>query len=227
MRKLSKFIAVSELNDIRFASLKNRIEIKNRKITIPKMEINSTALNLSVSGAHTFDNIMDYHFKLLLGDLLSKKARKAKPENEEFGTIEPDGLGKTAIYISMSGSVDNPRIAYDRSGLKMQMKQNVTNETQNLKSILKGEFGWFKNDSTVKVQTKKTTKTNFDVEWDEADKKSDKKTEANESQLPKVKSDNAPKEEKPKIKVLDKLLHKEESKPKKKKEKEENSDDFN
>ena len=29
------------------------------------------------------------------------------------------------------------------------MKQNVTNETQNLKSILKGEFGWFKNDSTV------------------------------------------------------------------------------
>ena len=65
------------------------------------------------------------------------------------------------------------------------------------------------------------------MEWDEADKKSDKKTEANESQLPKVKSDNALKEEKPKIKVLDKLLHKEESKPKKKKEKEENSDDFN
>ncbi len=228
MRKLSRFISLSELNDIRFAKLKNTIEIRNRKINIPNMEIVSSALNLNVAGTHTFDNVVDYHFKLLLNELLGKKAKKAKPQNEEFGRIEDDGLGmqKTAIYISMIGPLENPKISYDRSGLKTQMKQNVSGETQNLKSILKSEFGWFKKDSTVKSPTAKKQSTRFETEWEE-NNTSEKTKNGDGKALPKVRSEIAP-EEKRKVKILDNLLQKEPGKqPKKKVKKEENSDDFN
>lgn len=230
-RKLSRFISLNELNDIRFASLKNSIEIKNSKIIIPRMEINSSALNLNVSGTHTFDNVVEYHFKILMGELLGKKARKAKPENDDFGMVEDDGLGirKTAIYISMIGPLENPKISYDRSGLKMQMKQTVSSETQSIKSVLKSEFGWFKKDSTIKAPVVKKQNTKFETEWEEADQ-NPKVKNSSEKQLPKVIAAETKEDAKPKIKVLDKLLKKEEEKPKKKKEKiqkEESTDDFN
>lgn len=129
----------------------------------------------------------------------------------------------------MSGPLDNPKIAYDRSGLKLQMKQNVASETQNLKSILKGEFGWFKKDSTLHSQPTKKQPTKFETEWEENDKSSTRNNNT-EKLLPKVKSESAPLDEKKKIKVLDNIFKKDEEKQKKKKEKKEkseNSDDFN
>ncbi len=231
MKKLSRFISLSELSDIRFATLKNTIEIKKRNILIPKMEINSSALNLTVSGTHSFDNVVNYHFKLLLNELLTKKAKKAKPENETFGILEDDGLGgirKTAIYISMLGPLENPKISYDKSGLKTQMKEHVASEKQSLKSILKSEFGWFKNDTTLKNAQPKKQVAKFETEWEESDKSQVKKQNS-EKTLPKVvkESDNA--SDGKKIKLFDNLLKKADSEPKKptkKPEKEENSDDY-
>jgi hypothetical protein len=232
MRKLSRFISLTELNDIRFASLKNTIEIRNRKINIPSMQIFSSALNLNVSGTHTFDNTVDYHFKLLLNELLGKKARKAKAQNDEFGIVEDDGLGmkKTAIYISMIGPLDNPKISYDRSGLKLELKQKVSGETQNLKSILKSEFGWFKKDSTIKSSQTNKQNIRFETEWEENDLGSNAAAKKGK-ELPKVRPNEAL-EEKRKIKVLDNLLKKDSVKQNKKRVKkeksdEENSDDFN
>ena len=221
LKKLSRFISLSELSNIRFSTLQNTLEIKNRKIFVPKMEINSSALNLSLSGSHSFDNVVDYHFKLLLSELLSKKAKVAKSENNEFGIIEEDGLGinKTAIYLSMSGPLENPKISYDKSGLKAQWKENFSSEKQKIKSILKNEFGWFKKDSTLKYSEPKKQAARFETEWEENEKKANQQPD-----LPKVKSEK-PETEKNKPK-LDQLLKK--STPKKKQtEKEENTDDFN
>lgn len=231
MKKLSRFISLAELSDIRFATLKNTIEIKKRNIIIPKMEINSSAINLTVSGTHSFDNAVNYHFKLLLNELLSKKAQKAKPENETFGILEDDGLGgirKTAIYISMVGPLENPKITYDKSGLKSQMKQNVASEKQSLKSILKSEFGWFKNDTTLKASQPKKQVAKFETEWEESDKSQVKKQNS-EKALPKVVKDADNNSEGKKIKLLDNILKKADSdskQQKKKSEKVESSDDY-
>ena len=71
--KLSKFIKISELNNIKFKNIANKISINNKSITIPLMSINSSALNLSLSGNHSFNNVYEYHFKVILSDLLYKK----------------------------------------------------------------------------------------------------------------------------------------------------------
>ncbi|MES2395151.1 MAG: AsmA-like C-terminal region-containing protein, partial [Bacteroidota bacterium] len=92
MKSLSRFIELKELENLRFATLKNQFEIKNKLLTIPKMEIKSNALNFTTSGTHTFNNEIDYKIKLSLNELLAKKAKKAKKENDEFGEIADDGL---------------------------------------------------------------------------------------------------------------------------------------
>lgn len=156
---LSKYLKVPDLNHIRFSTLKNQISISNQIISIPVMVINSSALNLTASGTHNFDNIMDYRLRLMLSDILGKKVQT----NSEFGEIEDDGLGRTQLLISMKGPVDNPRFGYDRTGVKEKLKTDIVREKQNLKGILKEEFGMFKKD-TSRVESRKK-KEELQIDW--------------------------------------------------------------
>ena len=167
MKSLSKYIAVSELEDIKFPAMQNVIEIKDQKIFIPKMDIQSSALDLTLSGTHSFHNDIDYHIKVLLSDILFQKARKAKRENSEFGVVEDDKSGKTSLFISMGGTVDDPVIKYDRKGARQNLQENITEEKHTLKQILKDEFGWFKKDSTLNKKDKKKEDGKLIIKWDE------------------------------------------------------------
>ena len=175
MKSLSRFIELKDLENVRFSTLKNQIEIKNQIITIPKMEVKSTALNITASGTHTFNNEINYKVKLSLNELLAKKAKQAKKQNDEFGEVADDGLGRTNIFLSMTGTVDNPIIKYDSKGAIQNIKQDLKVEKQTLKSILHEEFGLFKKDSTLNNKTPKTDNSKFIIKWDEDDKKEEKK----------------------------------------------------
>ncbi len=177
MKSLSRFIDLKELENIHFATLKNQIEIKNRIITIPKMEVKSSALNISIAGTHTFNNEINYKIKLSLNELLSKKAKNAKKENDEFGEVADDGLGRTNIFLSMTGTVDNPTIKYDSKSAIQNIKQDLKVEKQTLKTILKEEFGLFKKDTalTNTNKLKKQDEAKFKINWEEADKKEEKR----------------------------------------------------
>jgi VCBS repeat-containing protein len=174
MKALSKYISVSELEDIKFASLQNQIEIKDQKIFIPKMDIQSSALDVTMSGTHTFNNEIDYHFKVLMSDILFNKAKKAKKENDEFGVVEDDKSGKTSLFISMTGTVDEPVIKYDKQGAKQNLKENITEEKHTLKQILREEFGWFKKDTTLYKKDKPKEDGKFIIKWDEEEKEKKK-----------------------------------------------------
>jgi uncharacterized protein involved in outer membrane biogenesis len=175
IKALSKYIAMSELEDIKFPSMQNQIEIKDQKIFIPKMYIQSSALDLTLSGTHTFKNDIDYHVQILMSDILFQKARKAKKENNEFGVVEEDKSGKTSLFLSMTGTVDDPVFKYDKQGAKQNLKQNVAEEKHTLKQILKEEFGWFKKDTVLKKKNKSKDDGKFIIKWDEDKKDSGKK----------------------------------------------------
>lgn len=154
LEALSKFISVNELMDVKFSQLKNTIEIRNSKIIIPQMDIASSAISISASGVHSFDNIVEYHLRLLLSDLLAKKAKKARKDVEEFGVVEDDGLGRTSLFISMKGPVSDPVISYDSQGARAKIKNDLGKEKQTMKQLLKEEFGLFKKDTSVVKSTK-------------------------------------------------------------------------
>jgi hypothetical protein len=180
---LSKYIEVEELEHIKFNHLETQIEIKNETVHIPKTTIQSNALDLTFSGTHTFNNEIDYHFKVLMSAVLWGKAKKNKQENTAFGYIEDDGLGKTSLFLHLTGTLDNYSIKYDTKGLKESFKEDLKQEKSNLKNILNKEFGWFKKDSTVKKEEKPKDDVFF-IEWEEDEKPVDKKSTAKKKETP-------------------------------------------
>ncbi len=174
LKKLSRFIELSELENVSFSTIQNQIKISEETIYIPQMDINSSAFNIGVKGQQTFDGKINYNIQLLLSDFLSNKARKAKRENTEFGHIEDDGLGKTKLYLKIFGTTKDFKIKYDTKGVKEHIKDEAKKEKTTLKSILNDEFGWFKKDSTLKKQKekkkqeeKKKKKKKIRIQWED------------------------------------------------------------
>ncbi len=131
----------NKLKDLKFDQLKNTLIIKNSVLTIPQMSIASSALDVEVSGKHTFDNQVDYRFGFRFKDL--KQAKQS-----EFGEIIDDGTG-FRVYMRMHGHIDNPNIEWDKQSRKETTKEEIEAEKKNVKSLLKSEFGLFKSDTTV------------------------------------------------------------------------------
>lgn len=177
LESLSKYVELEELKHIRFKNLSNQLLIKDRQIFIPRFDVNSSALNLSLEGKHSFDNEIDYKFTLLLNEILGRKAKK--PKSNEFGYVEEDGLGRTKLFLKMSGTVENPQISYDKEQLKTHIKTTIQKEKNEVKQLLNEEFGLFKKDSLVnKNEPKKQSESPFSIEWDETDEESSEKEEA-------------------------------------------------
>jgi hypothetical protein len=158
---LAKYADINELRNLKFADLSNTIEIRNRTIYIPAFEVRNSALNLTMSGTHTFDNYIDYRIKLKLSEVLRKNR---KPSTNEFNEEETSD-GGVNIYLSMKGPIDNYKISYDKIGLKQQVKQDIKKEQKNIKEILKKELGLDKEDKQeIKEKKDDSEELEFEAE---------------------------------------------------------------
>lgn len=173
LESLSKYVEVNELRDIKFSSLQSAFDIRNQVITIPKTFIKNSALNIELWGKHTFKNEIDYHFKLLLSEVIASRKRANKQLDEQLVFEEQDPENRRSVYVLMTGTVDNPIIKYDRKGLKQKIGEDIKAEKQTLKQILKEEFGLFKKDSTLMKSEPKLGDQKFKIETGE--KKDEKK----------------------------------------------------
>ena len=167
VKKLSSFIELSELENIHFDKLENDFYIKNNFMYIPQMDVKSTAVDLSVYGKHSFDNNYEYHVKMLLSEILSKK-RKKKNTNTEFGFVEDDGLGRTSILLKIKNKGTDVKIGYDLKAAGDKVIVNFKSERESLKKILNQEYGWYKNDTTAK-QKPDVKSPRFKISWGEPD----------------------------------------------------------
>lgn len=166
LESLAKYIDVEELRHIKFSTMQSAVEIKNKMITIPKTSIKSSAINMDLWGKHSFDNMIDYHIQLLLSEIISKRPHKNKELDEELSLVENDPENRRSVFIVMSGPIDNPSIKYDRKGAKEKIKEDIKQEKQNLKNILREEFGFFKKDS-VKIKEREKANQKFNVQLGE------------------------------------------------------------
>jgi hypothetical protein len=196
---LSRFVALEELKDIRFSTLKNHIYIKDKQIVIPQMDVHSSAMDISASGEHLFDNHYSYKIKVLLSDVLWGKAKRAKKENEEFGAVEDDGLGKTTIPISIVGFNNEYKITYDSKKTIESVKQSFKDQKKEMRSLLNEEFGWFRKDSTLKKDKVEKKTSRVRVQWDDTDEETtakpvkdnkSKKNKTQDSENAKIEWDN-------------------------------------
>jgi hypothetical protein len=180
MQSLSSFLKVEDLNDIHFETLQNQIDIANQIIYIPKMEIKSSALNLQIMGTHSFDNSLEYHFTIALADLVAAKFKKRNlgfNNQAEFGPVEDDGRGRTKVYVSLTGTVENPIVKYDKKAMRDKISNDLKAQKVELKQLLKEELKWVQADTLKKAQQlkekeilKKQEQGKFVIEWDDDDK---------------------------------------------------------
>ena len=168
VKQLSSFIELSELEKISFEQLDNDFFIKNNWLYIPQMEVKSSAADLSVNGKHSFDNDYEYHVKILLSEILSKKRIKNKSNVTEFGVVEDDGLGRTSLLLKIIGKGDKAKVGYDMKAAGTQVKNDIKKERNSLKTILNQEYGWYKNDSTLN-QKPPEKKSRFRIRWEDGD----------------------------------------------------------
>jgi len=162
---LSSYLDMDELKNINFSRLENDLFINNGNVSIPKMLINSTAVNFTVYGTHSFNNDYSYHVRLLLSEVMSRKARERNRNVSSFGQVRVDGSGKATIplkIVCVDGKTD---VGYDFGQAQDNIKTDIALEKQTLKGILNEEYGWYQAD-TVKVKPAES-KPKFNITWEE------------------------------------------------------------
>ncbi len=163
LQELSEYIKVDDLKHIKFSTLKNDIVIQESKVYIPRMDISSSAIDMEISGIHGFDQELSYDIKLLLSDILSKKFN---PNRKKEWQVESDPEGQIILFLTLEGHVDDIKIKYNFNRAKSELKKNITEEKQEIKSILQKELGLFKKDTTLNKKPK-NKKKKINIIWDE------------------------------------------------------------
>tara|TARA_B100000989_G_scaffold239821_1_gene186702 strand:+ start:287 stop:2761 length:2475 start_codon:yes stop_codon:yes gene_type:complete len=138
LRNLSNFVNVEDLKDVKFSKLENKIEIKDNLITIPEMQIISSALSLIVSGTHSLNNVINYDITLLLSELMSNEFRKKNTKiNNEIGEIKSNNEGLSTIYLKMIGTSEDIKVEFDNIKFRAKINNKIEKEKESIKEILK------------------------------------------------------------------------------------------
>jgi len=171
---ISKFISVDELKHVKFDTLRNHISIKDSRLFIPKMSIESNILNVDIFGEQGFNREMDYHINLLLNDILRRKTKKKKTFD---GHEILDEKGKTRLFLWIRGMPDNLKVGFDKQEISKKIKTDFRKEGQTIKQLFKEEFGGRKNKITEQETIQFRLEENEDSAAPEAKNQSETKTE--------------------------------------------------
>ena len=162
---LSAYLDLDELKNISFSKMENDIFINNGTVSIPKMLINSSAVNFTVYGTHGFEGDYIYHVRLLLSEVMSRKARERNRNVSSFGQVKVDGSGKATVPLKIECVNGKTSVGYDFGQAQDNIKNDIAAEKQTLKGILNEEYGWYSADTTR--TTPAESKPKFSITWEE------------------------------------------------------------
>ncbi|MEX2232036.1 MAG: AsmA-like C-terminal region-containing protein [Cyclobacteriaceae bacterium] len=132
LKKLERYLGDEGLNRLRFSELKNDIHIENKNIYLPQMEVRSNVTDIRISGTHTFDQRIDYR-------LITPLRRKRVVEVEAKEALEEDAQGNSRLFLKITGTTDDYRIAYDTEAVKKKIASDLKKEVQELKDAFKSK----------------------------------------------------------------------------------------
>lgn len=130
LRKLERYVGDEGLNKLRFSELKNDIHIENKHIYLPQMEVRNNVTDIKISGTHTFDQRIDYR-------LITPLRRKRIVEAAAEGALEEDAQGNSRLFLKVTGTTDDYRIAYDTEAVKKKIVSDLKREVQELKDAFR------------------------------------------------------------------------------------------
>ena len=137
LEDFGKYIHLDDLRDIRFSEMRNYMKIENEQIYLPVMFIQSSAINLSVNGVHSFDHKILYHFKINAGQAATDKLKKSDP----FKRLKKARKsGWINFYYVIDGTVENPEYEQSRDAVISSFEQSSSLKVD-LRNDLVRRFG--------------------------------------------------------------------------------------
>ena len=136
LEEFDRYANSRDLRRIRFVDMENWFEIKNERIYIPVMFIQTNAMNLLLSGEHTFENKIDYNIKVNAGQILVSKIKNN-------ATLKPQPAkqnGLFNLYFNVNGTVEEYEVETNRRKVKKEFKFSEYRK-EAIQKALAAEFG--------------------------------------------------------------------------------------
>lgn len=134
LEAFSSFVKVKDLQRIKFTDLKNYLEVRKQQVYIPAMFIQSNALNLTISGQHSFTNDFAYYLKVNAGQVLTERLTKydpslqpAKARRNGFFNLHYNIQGNLEDY-SFKSAKRRVKTEFERSDYRKQAIQQALNK---------------------------------------------------------------------------------------------------
>ncbi|MGB4849240.1 MAG: AsmA-like C-terminal region-containing protein [Saprospiraceae bacterium] len=138
LEDFSKYIHLQDLRDIRFNEFRNYLKIENGNVYLPVVFIQSNAINLSVSGIHSFDQHILYNLKINAGQAVSNKLRKPDV-GKNYKKARKSGW--INLYYVLSGTTSSVRYEQDQKEVLTGFEQSSVLK-ENLRKYLVDQFGY-------------------------------------------------------------------------------------
>ncbi len=138
LEDFSRYIHLEDLRDIRFSHLRNYMKIDDGKVYLPVMFIQSSAINLSISGEHAFDQKILYYLKLNAGQTAAGKLKKSN-DRKELRPARKSGW--INMYFVLEGTTSAVRYQQYRMAVIAGFEQSVALK-EKLRQELVDTFGY-------------------------------------------------------------------------------------
>ena len=121
----------------RFVDMRNWFEIKKERLYIPVMFIQTNALNLLLSGEHSFENRFDYNIKVNAGQVVFAKFKKHNPK------LEPQPAKKRGLfnlYFNAFGDLEDYEVKTNKKKVNKAFKMSEYRKN-GIQAAINKEFG--------------------------------------------------------------------------------------
>ncbi len=120
LEEFSTFVHLEDLRRVKFITLHNYLEIRDRKMYLPAMLIQSNALNMTLSGTHSFDNDIDYKLKVNAGQTLLNRIKRHDPDLDPL----PAEKGLFNVFYTIVGTVDQYDMKRGKKAVKAEFERS-------------------------------------------------------------------------------------------------------
>lgn len=138
LEDFSKYVHLDDLRDIRFNQIRNYMKIENGKVYLPVMFIQSNALNMSISGEHSFDQDITYYLKLNAGQVAANKLKK-NDVKKDFKKASKSGW--INMYFVLEGTTSDVKYQQYRNAVISGFEQSTALK-ESLRNYLVDKFGY-------------------------------------------------------------------------------------
>ena len=117
--------------------MRNQLEFKDKRLTIPAMFIQNNAVNMTIAGWQDYDLDFDYKIKINAGQTIANKFKRFNPKRK---AIKAKRDGWFNIYVRVFGDVENYDFEYSKKEVEAALEADINRKYKQIQNDILTEF---------------------------------------------------------------------------------------